>query len=146
MSRPSLTLLLAAIQLACGTAMAATGAPVADAIWFNGPIITIDDQHPNAQAVAVKDGKILAVGDKQRVLKNQGPATQMLDLKGATLLPGFIDPHGHVSMVGFQAASANLLPPPDGATTASQASANPARLRAAVADPQAVRRAVRLWL
>ncbi|BCQ61339.1 hypothetical protein PBOI14_30890 [Pseudomonas sp. Boi14] len=64
--------------------------------------------------MAVKDGKILAVGDRQHVLKNKGPATQMLDLKGATLLPGFVDPHGHVSMVGFQAASANLLPPPDG--------------------------------
>ena len=64
MSRPSLTLLLAAIQLACGSAMAATGAPVADAIWFNGPIITLDDKHPNAQAVAVKDGKILALDGK----------------------------------------------------------------------------------
>lgn len=114
MSRPSLTLLLAAIQLACGSAMAATGAPVADAIWFNGPIITLDDKHPNAQAVAVKDGKILAVGERKQVLQNQGPTTQMIDLKGTTLLPGFIDPHGHVSMVGFQAASANLLPPPDG--------------------------------
>lgn len=114
MHKTSLALLVAALQLASASALAATP-PMADAIWFNGPIITIDDQHPNAQAVAVKDGKILAVGDKQRVLKNQGPATQMLDLKGATLLPGFIDPHGHVSMVGFQAASANLLPPPDGA-------------------------------
>ncbi|KAF0864440.1 amidohydrolase [Pseudomonas sp. LD120] len=115
MLRPSLRRLLAALPLACGSAMAATGAPVADAIWFNGPIITLDDKHPNAQAVAVKDGKILAVGEQALVLKSQGPATQMLDLKGTTLLPGFIDPHGHVSMVGFQAASANLLPPPDGA-------------------------------
>ncbi|WP_265532900.1 amidohydrolase [Pseudomonas saponiphila] len=115
MHKTSLALLVAALQLASASALAASPPPVADAIWFNGPIITLDDQQPNAQAVAVKDGKILAVGDKQRVLKSQGPATQMLDLKGATLLPGFIDPHGHVSMVGFQAASANLLPPPDGA-------------------------------
>ncbi|MEL7552999.1 amidohydrolase family protein [Pseudomonas protegens] len=113
MQKTSFALLVAALQLASASALAATP-PVADAIWFNGPIITIDDQHPKAQAVAVKDGKILAVGDRQHVLKNKGPATQMLDLKGATLLPGFVDPHGHVSMVGFQAASANLLPPPDG--------------------------------
>lgn len=113
MQKTSFALLVAALQLASASALAATS-PVADAIWFNGPIITIDDQHPKAQAVAVKDGEILAVGDRQQVLKNKGPATQMLDLKGATLLPGFVDPHGHVSMVGFQAASANLLPPPDG--------------------------------
>ncbi|NBF10827.1 amidohydrolase [Pseudomonas sp. Fl4BN1] len=115
MRRPTLALLLTAMQIAGGSALAANSVPVADAIWFNGPIITIDERQPDAQAVAVKDGKILAVGDKQQVLKNQGPATRMLDLKGSTLLPGFIDPHGHVSMVGFQAASANLLPPPDGA-------------------------------
>ncbi|WP_025131366.1 amidohydrolase [Pseudomonas sp. PH1b] len=116
MQKTSFALLVAALQLASASALAATP-PVADAIWFNGPIITIDDRQPNAQAVAVKDGKILAVGDRQQVLKNQGPATRMLDLKGSTLLPGFIDPHGHVSMVGFQAASANLLPPPDGANS-----------------------------
>lgn len=116
MQKTSFALLVAALQLASASALAATP-PVADAIWFNGPIITIDDRQPDAQAVAVKDGKILAVGDRQQVLKNQGPATRMLDLKGSTLLPGFIDPHGHVSMVGFQAASANLLPPPDGANS-----------------------------
>nr|BFD41288.1 amidohydrolase [Pseudomonas sp. FFPRI_1] len=116
MQKTSFALLVAALQLASASALAATP-PVADAIWFNGPIITIDDRQPNAQAVAVKDGKILAVGDRQQVLKNQGPTTRMLDLKGSTLLPGFIDPHGHVSMVGFQAASANLLPPPDGANS-----------------------------
>ena len=93
MQKTSFALLVAALQLASASALAATP-PVADAIWFNGPIITIDDQHPKAQAVAVKDGKILAVGDRQHVLKNKGPATQMLDLKGATLLPGFVDPHG----------------------------------------------------
>lgn len=87
---------------------------VADAIWFNGPIVTMDDSLPTAEAVAVKDGKILAVGSKQQVMLVKGAQTKMMDLKGSTLLPGFIDPHGHVSLVGFQALSANLLPPPDG--------------------------------
>ena len=89
MSRPSLTLLLAAIQLACGSAMAATGAPVADAIWFNGPIITLDDKHPNAQAVAVKDGKIAAVG------KVSGQGAEEIDAKGLLVTPGFVDIHTH---------------------------------------------------
>lgn len=68
MQKTSFALLVAALQLASASALAATP-PVADAIWFNGPIITIDDQHPKAQAVAVKDGKILAVGDRQHVFE-----------------------------------------------------------------------------
>ncbi|MGP1666152.1 MAG: amidohydrolase, partial [Rhodanobacter sp.] len=90
-------------------------APVfADAIWFNGPIVTVDDAHPTAEAVAVRDGKIVAVGSRHDVMKAKGVDTRMLDLHGSTLVPGFLDAHGHVSMVGFQALSANLLPPPDG--------------------------------
>jgi hypothetical protein len=87
----------------------------AEAIWFNGPIVTVDDARPSAEAVAVAGGRILAVGTKDEVMKRKGPATRMVDLQGRTLVPGFIDGHGHVSMVGFQALSANMLPPPDGA-------------------------------
>lgn len=100
-----------------GTSQAFAAQPgnsTADSIWFNGPIVTIDDANPEAQAVAVKDGKILAVGSHNTVMKTRGSSTKLMDLKGSTLLPGFIDPHGHLSLVGLQAASANLLPPPDG--------------------------------
>ncbi|MBM1144518.1 amidohydrolase [Alcanivorax sp. ZXX171] len=86
----------------------------ADAIWTNGPIITVDDDHPNAEAVAVRDGRIVAVGKRKTVLRYQGETTVIHDLQGRTLLPGFVDAHGHVFFVGFQAMSANLLPPPDG--------------------------------
>lgn len=110
---------LVALFLASAAAAAGAQSParpaVADAIWFNGPVVTIDDAHPSAEAVAVKDGKILQVGARDEVMRRKGARTRMMDLKGATLLPGFVDPHGHVSMVGFQALSANLLPPPDGA-------------------------------
>jgi predicted amidohydrolase YtcJ len=101
----------------CSTAVVAQAGPPsapADAIWFNGPIVTVDDNTPSAEAVAVKDGKISGVGSKQDVMRLKGADTKMMDLHGATLLPGFVDPHGHVSLVGFQALSANLLPPPDG--------------------------------
>lgn len=86
----------------------------ADAIYHNGAVITVNDDHPSAEAVAVKDGRILAVGTKDEVLKSKGDATQLIDLGGKTMLPGFIDSHGHTYMVGIQASTANLLPPPDG--------------------------------
>lgn len=101
----------------CGVLLAAplfAEDPVAEAIWHGGPIITVNDRMPTAEAVAVRKGRIVAVGTRKDVLRHQGPRTRMMDLLGRTLLPGFIDAHGHVSAVGFQAVSANLLPPPDG--------------------------------
>ncbi len=86
----------------------------ADAIYFGGNIITVNDAAPTAEAIAVKGGKILAVGTKIDVLKLKGDATQLVDLAGKTLIPGFVDGHGHFSEVGLQSVSANLLPPPDG--------------------------------
>lgn len=89
-------------------------ADTADAIYHNGPIITVNDRQPTAEAVAVKDGKILAVGAKDEVLKSKGDATKFVDLGGKTMLPGFVDAHGHVFVGGLQALSANMLAPPDG--------------------------------
>lgn len=93
---------------------AASTREAADLIYAGGPIITINDASPQAEAVAVKAGRIIAVGTRDEVMRRQGERTQVVDLGGRNLLPGFIDGHGHVSMVGFQALSANLLPPPDG--------------------------------
>jgi predicted amidohydrolase YtcJ len=87
---------------------------VADAIYSGGPIITMDDARPRAEAVAIKDGRIVAVGRNEEVVKLRGNGTRMIDLAGRTLLPGFFDAHGHVMMGGLQALSANMLPPPDG--------------------------------
>ena len=92
-------------------------AQTADVIYHNGPILTIDDANPRAEAVAVKDGKILAVGKKDDVLKTKGDATKLVDLLGRTMLPGFVDAHGHMFMGGLQALSANMLAPPDGGVT-----------------------------
>ncbi len=92
----------------------AASAETADAIYQGGSIITINDAHPKAEAVAVKGGRILAVGTKQEVFKSKGDATKIIDLTGKTMLPGFVDAHGHVFMGGIQALSANLLAPPDG--------------------------------
>jgi predicted amidohydrolase YtcJ len=86
----------------------------AETIWSGGPILTMNDKAMRAEAVAVANGKILAVGRRSEVMKLKGPDTQLVDLKGRTLVPGFVDAHGHIVVGGLQALSANLLAPPDG--------------------------------
>jgi predicted amidohydrolase YtcJ len=98
--------------------LALTSLPVhaadADRIWTGGTILTMNDAAMRADSVAVKDGRILAVGTAESVMVHRGPATAVVDLGGRALLPGFVDSHGHVFMGGLQALSANLLSPPDG--------------------------------
>jgi predicted amidohydrolase YtcJ len=89
-------------------------AQTADTIYHNGPIITMDNDASLAEAVAVESGEIIAVGTKEKVLATKGNATVLIDLRGRTMLPGFVDAHGHVMGGGLQALSANLLAPPDG--------------------------------
>ena len=86
---------------------------VADKIFLGGSIVTVNDAKPLADAVAIKDGKILAVGSKEEIAKFQNAKTEIVDLAGRALLPGFVDGHGHCFGTGLQAASANLLAPPD---------------------------------
>jgi predicted amidohydrolase YtcJ len=106
---------LAAALAGCMTLAAPVAAqPTADSIWSGGPILTMNDKAMRAEAVAVAGGKIVAVGKRTDVMKLKGPATQLVDLKGQTLVPGFVDAHGHIVLGGLQALSANLLAPPDG--------------------------------
>ena len=109
------------LLLVLGVALLASGcAPsrprvVADAIYFGGPIVTVNDAQPSAEALAVKDGKILALGSTADIEKaHRGETTTMVDLTGRTLMPGFIDGHAHAQQFGTQAVGANLLAPPDG--------------------------------
>ena len=86
----------------------------ADRIWSGGPVLTMNDDAMRAEAVAENDGRILGVGTEVEVMKLRGPDTQMINLAGRTMLPGFVDAHGHMFLGGMQALSANMLPPPDG--------------------------------
>jgi predicted amidohydrolase YtcJ len=86
----------------------------ADVIFYNGSILTMNDNQPEVEAIAIKEGKIIAVGKKADILQKSGNATNKIDLSGKTMLPGFFDSHGHAWLVGFQSLTANLLPPPDG--------------------------------
>ena len=100
-------------QLVSNAALAET----ADKIWLGGHILTMNDAAMRAEAVAVKDGRILAVGKKDDVLATKGDKTEVVDLGGRALIPGFVDAHGHLMMGGLQALAANLLAPPDGKVT-----------------------------
>ena len=62
---------------------------------YNGTVITLEDGQPEANAVFVDKGKIVAVGTDPELRHFLKETTQIIDLKGATLLPGFIDPHTH---------------------------------------------------
>ncbi len=98
----------------CAAAQTPAAAGQAEAIYAGGPIVTMNDAQPTAEAVAVRGGRILAVGTRQQVEATRGPGTRMVNLEGRALLPGFVDPHGHVVMVGIQAVGANMLAAPDG--------------------------------
>lgn len=81
-------------------------------LFYNGTIITVNDNQPTAEALLVEDGRILAVGslDSMEALKDD--TIEEVDLCGKTMLPGFIDGHGHIANV--LASLPKLYPPPNG--------------------------------
>ena len=72
----------------------------ADMVLLNGKVITVDASDRIAQAVAISNGKIVAVGTNAEVSKFAGPGTQRVDLKGLAVTPGLIDSHAHFSTGG----------------------------------------------
>jgi len=92
-----------------------TSPELADVIYYGGDIITMEGDTANyVEAIALKDGKILFVGSRSEAEKFKSDSTRNIDLEGKTMLPAFLDGHGHFYSVGFTAAIANILPPPDG--------------------------------
>jgi predicted amidohydrolase YtcJ len=110
-SLAAMALLSAAMPVA---AAQPNDAEAADAIYSGGPIVTVNDAQPSAEALAIRDGRIVYVGSKADAEKLRGAATRSVDLAGRTLMPGFIDGHAHAQQFGTQAVGANLLAPPDG--------------------------------
>jgi predicted amidohydrolase YtcJ len=92
---------------ALGTAAAAPP-PKADLVVWGGPIYTADDAHPTAEAVAVQGGRIVYVGARAGAAAEVGPKTQVVDLKGAALFPGFTDCHAHLREIGERELTLNL--------------------------------------
>jgi predicted amidohydrolase YtcJ len=102
-TRPSLLVLAlsAAVLMAAGCA-SERPAP-ADTVIVNARICTVNAAGPWAEAVAVKDGRILAVGSAKDVTRHRGPGTQVIDAGGRLVLPGIADSHVH-----FVSGSSNL--------------------------------------
>src|SRR5277367_5772531 len=99
-------LLLAGIALgAAGFAAAAPVTPASAApalILFHGRILTVDSKDSIAQALAIRDGKIIAIGNDRDILHLAGAATQRIDLHGRTATPGLIDSHAHIADAGVE--------------------------------------------
>ena len=78
----------------------------ADLVLYNGQVLTMDRDQPPinvTEAVAIRDGRILAAGDDDRILQMAGPDTQRVDLEGKAVVPGFVDTHAHMDREGLKA-------------------------------------------
>src|SRR5580765_807804 len=84
------------ILIGAGVALSAQGSqPSAETILINGHVITVDQQFSIAQAVAIANGKFVAVGTNTEIRRFAGPATKIVDLHGQTAIPGLADGHLH---------------------------------------------------
>ena len=86
--------LSAVLSVAAGTF---ASAQVADTVLVNGKIVTVDAQFSTQSALAVREGKIVAVGRDDEIRKLAGPPTRTIDLQGRTVIPGLIDSHMHAT-------------------------------------------------
>ena len=73
-----------------------------EVILFNGKVLTVDDEFSIVEAVAIRDGRFLAVGEADRILKMTGPRTRTVDLEGKTVVPGLLDTHYHLGDYVFR--------------------------------------------
>lgn len=107
---------IACVLAACaGTASLAADISAADAIFVGGEIVTINDAEPTAEALAVKDGLILAVGSREMIeQEHKDDSTKVIDLGGKALLPSFIDAHSHYINALSVANQAKVYAPPSG--------------------------------
>ena len=79
---------------------------------MNADTVTVNSSQTSAKALAVRDGRILAVGSKADVTSAAGNNTTVRNMNGATILPGFIDAHGHISFTNRNQFTANIASPP----------------------------------
>src|ERR1700733_1058266 len=106
---------LALLALGLGTPASANPA---DTLLLNGKIVTLDGTSQVSEALAIEAGRIAATGSTDAMRKLAGPATQIIDLDGRTVIPGLIDSHIHAIRAGFRYATEVHW---DGATDIAQA-------------------------
>ena len=88
--------------------------PIADTLYQGGSILTLEEDGETVEALAIRNGRILAAGDKLTVGKYVGPDTQQVDLGGRTLMPAFVDGHGHFTFYAVLSDGLNVSSPPAG--------------------------------
>ncbi len=96
----ALILLATVLLSSCGRPDAQDAAPVADLLLVNADVVTVDTALPYAEAVAIKGDLILDVGTSEAMLKHRGKHTEVIDLQGQMVVPGFIEGHGHYTSFG----------------------------------------------
>ena len=118
----------AVVVVLSGVALTLAASPAADLLLLNGRVYTFawdepgtdgtpaknaprtkDEFRPDAEAVAIRDGKIVFVGGTRDAETHRGPATRVIDLHGATVLPGLVDSHTHVAELGEAASRVDLV-------------------------------------
>ena len=100
-------LIPALVSMACVFSSAESMA-AADLILHGGKVYTAEPGQGLQQAVAIENGKVLAVGSDEQVLRLKAAGTRVVDLQGKVLMPGFIDSHSHTVKGGLQMLQANL--------------------------------------
>jgi predicted amidohydrolase YtcJ len=106
---------LAGALLISSSVLAQQGtAAAAETIYLGGPIVTMVSDGDVAEAIAMADGKIIAVGTQKDIMTMKGQTTKVVNLQGRTLMPGFIDAHSHVVQQALKFSVVNLDPKPIG--------------------------------
>jgi len=100
---------LCVLCLLCSTAISSAQAPQAPSlILYNARVYTVDSRNSTAEAVAIAGDRIIQVGKNAEVLALKATATRVLDLRGATMIPGLHDAHGHVVGLGASLQDVDL--------------------------------------
>jgi predicted amidohydrolase YtcJ len=102
--------LIAVVLLGAQVASQTPQVQPADLILRGGKIVTLDGTTPEAQALAARNGVIVAIGTNAAVAKYAGPSTQVIELNGQLAIPGFIEGHGHFTNIGNAKLGLELMP------------------------------------
>ncbi len=104
-----LTATIAALTAVAARALQQPPAQAATLVLTNGKIVTVDPSAPEAQAVAIRGDRIVALGTSADMKRYVGAGTEVIDLKGQLAIPGFIEGHGHFTGVGEAQLNLNLM-------------------------------------
>ncbi len=132
--------LLVAVALLVGLAVVISIAtrlpePPAHQVFINGDVVTMDADNRVVEALSVRGQRIEAVGSTEQIMALVAEETEVVDLRGRTLLPGFIDAHGHFPGSGLSAVAADLNSPPIGGMTSMSQLLDALAQQAAIKSP-----------